>query len=207
MAARQWMFAAVVGAAILTAAIATPVEASQSSAARERSDKIVAEAEVLINQAGRSDPLDTEKVRRAIDKLRDALAVDPRNDSAYVDLGFSYGLLRDPSTAVDMYVKATQINPSPANYKELADIYLRVGDPASALMAANGGLIKNPKDAKLQNAKGMALLDLARPDEAAIAFRKAVELDPTFTVARDNLRAVNERAAHHASGGAQRGSN
>ena len=206
VAARRWMLAVIMGAAIVMAAAAMPLEGSQPSGARARSDKIVAQAEALIMQAGRSDPVDTAKVRRAIASLHDALGVDSRNDSAYVDLGFCYGLLHDGSTAADMYAKATQINPSPANFKELADIYLRVGNPDDALMAANAGLVKDPNNAKLHNAKGMALLDLGRPDEAEAEFRKAIQLDPGFAVARDNLRAVNERAARQASRPSQPGS-
>ena len=162
---------------------------------RARSDEMVTEAEAVIVAAGKKDPVDTAMIHTAIDKLHQALKVDPRNDSAYVDLGFCYGVLRDSGTAIDMYRTATLISPSPANFKELADIYLRYGDPDSALMAANAGLVKNPRDPKLYNAKGMALHDLQRSDEAALAFKKALTLDPSFAVARRNLAALDPRAA------------
>ena len=177
--------------AVLAGAIALYPRASIAAGAdRARSDEIVKEAEAMIMSAGKSDPLDTAKVNTAIDRLHDALKADPRNDGAYVDLGFCYGLLRDGNTAVDMYRTATLINPSPANFKELADVYLRVGNPEGALMAANAGLVKNPHDAKLYNAKGMALHDLTRFDEAAQAWRQALVYDPSFEVARRNLEAL-----------------
>lgn len=178
-------------AGAIAAALAVCVrDARAAGADRAGSDAIVSEAETLIVDAGKSSPTDAAKVHQAIDKLHAALKTDPRNDSAYVDLGFCYGLLRDGTTAVDMYRTATLINPSPANYKELADVYLRVGEPESALMAANAGLARDPHNARLYNAKGLALNDLTRFEEAAHAFRQALVYDPSFEIARRNLEAL-----------------
>ncbi len=182
--------AAVLVLTIIALAILSAGRASAAGTSAE-SDQMVTQAETMIRAAGRSHPLDTAKVHQAIDELHKALAADPNNDSAYVDLGFCYGLLRDGPTAVDMYVHAVHINPSPANFLELSDIYMRVGDSEHALMAANAGILKAPRNARLYNAKGMALNDLERPDEASEAFQKAIELDPNFQIARDNLHALN----------------
>lgn len=57
-------------------------------------------------------------------------------------------------------------------------------------MAANAGLVKDPHDARLYNAKGMALHDLMRFDEAAKAWRQALVYDPSFEIARRNLEAL-----------------
>jgi hopanoid biosynthesis associated RND transporter like protein HpnN len=165
--------------------------AAQSPDEKAASNRAVDQAEELVRQAGESKPVDSQKIRAAIDKLHDAIRINPSNDVAYVDLGFCYGVLHDGPTAVDMYVKATRINPSGANFKELADIYMRIGDPENALMAANAGITRDPRNASLYNAKGMALHDLGRIDEAATAFEKALELNPGFAVARANLRALN----------------
>jgi Flp pilus assembly protein TadD len=143
--------------------------------------------------AGKKNPVDTAMINEAIADLHQALKIEPRNDSAYVDLGFCYSVLRDAETAQDMYRTATLINPSPTNFKELADIYLRVGNPEGALMAANAGLVKDPHNAKLYNAKGLALNDLQRSDEAEIAFKQAVKYDPNLQVARQNLDALQDK--------------
>ncbi|MGA7872167.1 MAG: tetratricopeptide repeat protein [Candidatus Binatus sp.] len=158
---------------------------------RAESDAVVAEAEKTIVHAGQSDPVDTRLIHQAMDKLRLALKIDPRNDSAYVDLGFCYGLLRDGATAIDMYRTATQLNPSGNNFIELADIYMRVGDSEDALLAANAGIVKDPSNARLYNAKGMALNDLQRFGEAEEAWEKALRLDPNLKVAQVNLNALN----------------
>ena len=175
---------------IVCALAATPSRSSAQSNSAE-SNRVVDQAEALIREAGQSDPPDSAKIRTAIDKLHDALRLNPNNDSAYVDLGFCYSVLHDGPTAIDMYVKATRLNPSGANFKELADIYMRIGDPENGLMAANAGIAKDPRNASLWNAKGMALNDLGRIDEAATAFQKALEINPNFAVARANLRALN----------------
>jgi Tfp pilus assembly protein PilF len=179
------------GAAAVVLALALLVSVAYAASDRRgRSDEVVKEAEATIMEAGKKNPLDTQMVNHAIDELHQALKIDPRNDSAYGDLGFCYGLLREASTAEDMYRTATLINPSPGNFKELADIYLRVGKPEAALMAANAGLQKDPHNAKLYNAKGLALHDLKRFDEAEQAFREAVHYDPSLEVARQNLEAL-----------------
>jgi tetratricopeptide (TPR) repeat protein len=167
--------------------------ASSSYAAGDRvaSDEAVTEAENMIERAGKSDPVDSKLIHAAMDKLHEAIRLYPRNDSAYVDLGFCYGVLRDGDTAVAMYHTATELNPSGSNFIELADIYLRVGDPEDALLAANAGLIKDPSNARLYNAKGMALNDLQRFGEAQEAWEKALKINPDLKVAQVNLDALN----------------
>lgn len=149
----------------------------------------------MIETAGHRDPMDLRQIHEAVRKLKQAIAANPRNDSAYVDLGFAYGLLKDPNDAVDAYRQATLINPSAANFKELADIYMRVGRPTDALMAANAGIQKDRANAGLYNARGMALNDLLRFDEAERDFRKALELDPSLTAAADNLKTIGAKAS------------
>ncbi len=180
--------------AIAIAALGVLSIASWSYAAaanRAASDAVVAEAEKLVMQAGQSDPVDTKKIRAAMDKLHEAQRIDPRNDSAYVDLGFCYGVLRDGDSAIQMYRTATDLNPSGSNFIELADVYLRVGDSEDALLAANAGIIKDPRNARLYNAKGMALNDLQRFGEAEEAWEKALKLNPKLRVAQVNLDALN----------------
>ncbi|MGH7815091.1 MAG: tetratricopeptide repeat protein [Candidatus Binataceae bacterium] len=195
---RNRAIALMAAAAIAIAACASRAIAEDAEA-RAASNKIVAAAESMIKRAGASDPVNTDSIHAAIARLQAAAKIDPRNDSAYVDLGFCYGLLRDVPTAIDMYTKAARINPSGANFLELSDVYLRTGDSESALMAANAGLDKEPKSARLYNAKGVALNDLARFGEAAEAFEKAVKLDPDLTVARTNLNALNSGSSGRGS--------
>jgi Flp pilus assembly protein TadD len=180
--------------AVAIAALGVLAAAASSDAAgdnRAASDAAVADAEKLVMQAGQSDPVDTKTIHQAMDKLHLALRIDPRNDSAYVDLGFCYGVLRDGPTAIDMYHTATQLNPSGSNFLELADVYLRVGDAEDALLAANAGITKDPSNARLYNAKGMALNDLQRFGEAEEAWEKALKLNPNLRVAQANLDALN----------------
>jgi len=170
-------------------AIASSSRAAEGN--RAESDAVVAEAEKLVMQAGQADPVDTKMIHQAMDKLHVALKIDPRNDAAYVDLGFCYGVLRDGTTAIDMYRQATELNPSGANFIELADIYMRVGDSEDALLAANAGIVKDPTNARLYNAKGMALNDLQRFGEAEEAWEQALRLNPNLKVAQANLDALN----------------
>ncbi|MGB3552453.1 MAG: tetratricopeptide repeat protein [Candidatus Binatus sp.] len=180
-------------AAAMAALGALSIAASSyaADANRAESDAVVAEAEKLVMQAGQADPVDSKKIRAAMDELHEALRLDPRNDSAYVDLGFCYGVLRDGDSAIQAYREATTLNPSGSNFIELADVYLRVGDSEDALLAANAGIIKDPSNARLYNAKGMALNDLQRFGEAEEAWEKALKLNPKLKVAQVNLDALN----------------
>jgi Flp pilus assembly protein TadD len=182
--------------AIVSTVTARSARAGDTGDNRAQSNAIVQRAEAIVNHATAQNPINSNEVRQAIDMLHRALRIDPENDSAYVDLGFCYSELRDAPTAVDMYNHAVKINPSAQNYKELADIYLRIEDGENALMAANAGLLKDPQNASLYNAKGMALNDLQRFDEAAIAFRRALQIDPNFRIARENLAAVTGKSVN-----------
>jgi Flp pilus assembly protein TadD len=180
--------------AVAIAALGVLALAPSSYAAeanRAGSDTVVTEAEALIMQAGKADPVDTKLIHQAMDKLHEAMRIDPRNDSAYVDLGFCYGVLRDGPSAIDASRTATDLNPSGSNFIELADVYLRVGDSEDALLAANAGIVKDPYNARLYNAKGMALNDLQRFAEAEEAWEKALQLNPNLRVAQVNLDALN----------------
>ena len=180
--------------AALTMVAARPARAGDTSENRAKANEIVQHAEAIVNRATTQDPINSTQIREAIDLLHRAIHLDPENDSSYIDLGFCYSELRDAPTAVDMYTQAVKINPSAQNYKELADIYLRIQDGENALMAANAGLLKDPRNAALYNAKGMALNDLERFDDAAAAFRKALNIDPNFRIARQNLAAVTGKS-------------
>ena len=187
--ARRIAPTAIIGVALFFASVAQAATGN-----RARSDEVVQEAEAIIIEAGKKDQLDSVLVNRAIDKLHQALKIDPRNDTAYVDLGFCYGMMQDSNTAADMYREATSINPSADNFKELADVYLRTGNGEAALMAANAGLQKDPHNARLFNARGLALNQLSRSSEAVEAFRQAVRYDPSLEVARQNLDALTKSA-------------
>jgi Flp pilus assembly protein TadD len=187
-ARRSGMLAIAIAAGAVLAVASSSLATTSSRAA---SEAVVADAEALIKQAGQSNPADTKKIHEAIDKLHEALRIDDRNDAAYVDLGFCYGVLRDATTATDMYTKATQLNPSGNNFIELADIYLRTGDAEDALLAANAGIVKDPSNARLYNAKGLALNDLQRFGEAQEAWEKALQLNPKLAAAKANLDALN----------------
>ena len=187
----QLSLAVLLAIAIAALGFLAIASSSYAGADRAESDAVVAEAERLIMQAGQADPVDTKLIHQAMDKLHIALRFDPRNDAAYVDLGFCYGVLRDGESAIDMYHTATELNPSGNNFIELADIYMRVGDSEDALLAANAGLVKDPYNARLYNAKGMALNDLQRFDEAEEAWEKALKLNPNLKVAQANIDALN----------------
>jgi Flp pilus assembly protein TadD len=65
------------------------------------------------------------------------------------------------------------------------------GEFAEALIECDAALAADPGPAEAHNLRGMVLEALGRPDEALEAYRTAVELEPEFGDARENLRELS----------------
>lgn len=102
-----------------------------------------------------------------------------------------------PEKAVECYDKAIKIDPSSAIYfSNRAAAYSMMGEHFKALEDAKQSCKLNPSYSKAYNRLGKAHLALGEPEEAVIAFERAVELEPKDA----NLRASLEAARRAASG-------
>jgi tetratricopeptide (TPR) repeat protein len=82
--------------------------------------------------------------------------------------------------------EAVAASPSAASLAALARAQARMGDPA-AVETANKAVAAGAQSAAAHEAQGHALLAMQRGEEAAAAFRKALELEPKRASARAGL--------------------
>ena len=78
---------------------------------------------------------------------------------------------------------------------------LDAGDPERAVAELERASELVPHASEIQNHLGLAYAAAGRPDEALLAFRRAVELDCENEAALENLDAAERAAAHFAGRG------
>jgi hypothetical protein len=91
---------------------------------------------------------------------------------------------------------------------EQAYAYLDANDLKSALRECESALHLVPEWAEAHNLRGLVLDELGRVEEAIAAYRKAIELEPGFEEAAENLAEVQSEVSgvdeKHPAGGANR---
>jgi tetratricopeptide (TPR) repeat protein len=93
-------------------------------------------------------------------------------------------LLKDnkrPEAVSQIREYITRYPNSAEGYTALADLYMKIGDPQSALREANEAIKRNNRDALAYLVAGKAYADLKQNKESATAFERAAQLDPGNT--------------------------
>ncbi len=72
---------------------------------------------------------DTQQYNEAVDAYKKALAISPKDDSAYHNLGIAYKHAGTPELAIEAWKKASELNPdNPKPLMALADFYYEKGN-------------------------------------------------------------------------------
>lgn len=112
-------------------------------------------------------------------------------------LGNEFIAANKPEEAIECYSKAIKIDPSNAIYfSNRAAAYSMIGEHFKALEDAKQSCKLNPSYSKAYNRLGKAHLALGEPEEAVVAFEKALELEPKDV----NIKASLEAARRAVSG-------
>jgi len=126
---------------------------------------------------------------KAKDAARKALELDPNSSNAYNSLafiGFYYDW--DWPSSEQLFRKATALNPNNQDAHEfLASFLHAMGRLDEAEEENSIAMQVDPLNAWLYDDKGWILLSRRRPDEAAVNFRRAIELNPNFPAAHLSL--------------------
>ena len=130
-------------------------------------------------------------VTAARDHYREALMIKPSFVEAHNSVGHLLMIQGNDSEAVAHFEAAIHIRPdfAPA-LKNLGDLRLRRGMVEGALTLYEKALSYEDQDSELFNNYGVALATMERTDEAAEQIRKAVDLDPNYGEAKENLRKI-----------------
>jgi len=86
--------------------------------------------------------------------------------------------------------RALEVRPDPAYYGTLCVVQIKRCAYASALQTAESGLALEPDSATLHFFRAVVLQVLGRPEEAAAAYRRVIELKPDHPQAHANLGVV-----------------
>jgi cytochrome c-type biogenesis protein CcmH/NrfG len=116
-----------------------------------------------------------------IEALQETVAKDPKNGTAWIELG---NLLFDAQKidgAITAYEKALDLQPDNANVlTDLGVMYRKKGQSKEALALFNRAQAVNPKhEVSLFNAGVVLMHDLNQPQEAKAVWEKLVQLNPS----------------------------
>lgn len=132
-----------------------------------------------------------KRPEEAIAALRRAVAVQPTESEANYKLAYLLAEAGQAEDAERFAQQAARSNPNSANARALlVNLYLARGALANAAAEAEAALKLRPQWLDLLFDYGLILKRIARQAEAEAAFRRAIELDPTYVRAYQMLGAV-----------------
>jgi len=115
----------------------------------------------------------------AEDSLKKALELNPKNDNAYVELGWSYRDQGKFSQAEDSFTKAIELNPKNDNaYVGLERLYRDQGKYSQAEDLFKKLIELNPKNDNAYVELERLYRDQGKYSQAEDSFKKAIELNP-----------------------------
>jgi tetratricopeptide (TPR) repeat protein len=128
------------------------------------------------------------QIAEAIEEERQALAIDPSDAQAHINLISLYGRINDPGSARKHFEAAIQLNPGRSDaWYNYGVLLLRQQQFAEAEQALRKALASNPDYAEAHYNLGVIQEQGGHLEEAACEFRQAVENKPNYPAARFRL--------------------
>jgi protein O-GlcNAc transferase len=125
---------------------------------------------------------------RALDLLRQAVAIDPNNAEAHTNLGVMTLTGGNPEEAIGAFVAAVALDPgSIESQLRLALAYRRFNRPNEATAAAERAAELAPDHARAQDTLALTRRDMGRVEQAIALHRRALAIDPDFAGGWNNL--------------------
>lgn len=132
--------------------------------------------------------VDMDALDEAAAKFGLAAELEPRSARPHVMLGLIASQKGDPDTALRHLEIALRLDEHfPGLRSHLGETELRRGDHYEAMRHLSLALEDDPEDLVALMAMGNCHLELLRPNEAAVYFEKAIDLEPTLAGAHHNL--------------------
>lgn len=128
---------------------------------------------------------------RAVALLQRALELAPGDRQSYENLGDLYLKLDQPAAARDALRRGLDLvggaTPSPRAYVNLSQAFRMLKEPQRSLAAAEEGVARLSDAFEVHDARGIALAELGRREEAVTAFQTALALRPNDANTNFNL--------------------
>ncbi|NLV26647.1 MAG: tetratricopeptide repeat protein [Methanomicrobiales archaeon] len=135
--------------------------------------------------------LNLEQYAESIPYFEKALEIDNQDIHSLVNIAFAYDKTGETETALSLYHRALDINPSLTDaWNKAANILTRAGHYSDADMMYNKALEIDPGNTFVLNNKGYALFLAGKFPESVETLEKAVSIDPGYSSAWKNLGAV-----------------
>jgi tetratricopeptide (TPR) repeat protein len=138
----------------------------------------------------------------AIDASSEAIRLSPGFSLAQNNLNWELARLRRIDENVEMTERAASSNPTSGNYVQLSQAYYDKWRYGECIEAANKALASGPDQvvaALAYNNICAANIKLGQWDSAIVAGKEALRIDPTFDLARNNLRFAMKRLSESSS--------
>ena len=135
-----------------------------------------------------------------LEVLRQEVAQNPENISAWVQLGHTYFDMNKHAQAIDAYEKSLELNPNNADVlTDLGIMYRRNGQPREAIVKFDKAISVNPKHETARFNKGIVLMhDLGDRDGAISAWEDLLEINPIAMAG--NNQSVDQMVKHYKEG-------
>ena len=132
--------------------------------------------------------------------LRQEVAQNPGNTSAWVQLGHTYFDMNNHVQAIDAYEKSLELNPNNADVlTDLGIMYRRNGQPREAIVKFDKAISVNPKHETARFNKGIVLMhDLGDRDGAIRTWEELLEINPIAMAG--NNHSVDQMVKHYKEG-------
>ena len=138
--------------------------------------------------------LDRGEVNQAIGELQAVVTAKPDNFVAHFNLGRAHAARGEYPQAMQQYGEAFRIRPDYVNARiALAETHLKVGDFESALQTAREAQKYAPNNANARLLEAMALMHLAKNEEARKIFEDLLARYPQYGEAELEFGALNAR--------------
>ncbi len=151
--------------------------------------------------------LNLERWEEAVDIYRRSLEIDPNFDRSYYNLGEALIKLERWEEAIIAYQRGLDLNPSlPAIYKKLANAFhqraigdrevilehyrLAIQESPQEIQNYHQAIELQPQNAELYLGLGRALVVNRKLDEAIVAYQMALQLEPNYEAAKQELNKI-----------------
>ncbi len=143
---------------------------------------------------------DERKLSEAYTYYHEAVKLNPKNDTAWHNLGLAALDLGDINFAIKCISQAVLINQSQYIYlRNLGELYRRAGLPDQAVTLIKTATQLAPKDTESYYNLALAYTDSGDEKKAIKSYRKALEINPSHGNAWNNLGSLLEKTGHHKS--------
>ncbi|MCD6259107.1 MAG: tetratricopeptide repeat protein [Helicobacteraceae bacterium] len=143
-------------------------------------------AQTLVAKA--EDAYEQEDFSKALALLKEADTKDQNNPDILYRIGFMLEKLGDFDEALHQYKNALEFDKNNEYFhNSIASIYRVKGEYASARMHLNASLDIDPQNPVTHYNYGNLLVDMKNTEQALEMYEKAVELDPEFTQAQEEI--------------------